>query len=186
MAPGDNRPLTPRPPMVHHESHKPEGRLPYIPYSTERDLIAHYAKHAEESRAKNKALQELRNAEKAKNRNSVQSNATDASNFTMGGRKKYIGPWELGKTLGKGATARVRAARHSVTGQMAAVKIIQKHAPKIVQAGSLATISAIDREDKANWEKMPFGIEREVAIMKLIEHPHILRLYDIWENRSEM
>lgn len=182
----ENRPATPRPPMVHHESHKPEGRLPYIPYSTDRDLIATYAKHAEESRAKNKALEELRNAEKKKARNSVQSNATDASNYTMGGRKKYIGPWELGKTLGKGATARVRAARHSVTGQMAAVKIIQKNAPKIVQAGSLATISMLDRQDEANLEKMPLGIEREVAIMKLVDHPHVLRLYDIWENRQEI
>jgi hypothetical protein len=33
---------------------------------------------------------------------------------------------------------------------------------------------------------MPIGIEREVAIMKLIQHPNIMKLYDIWENRTEM
>jgi hypothetical protein len=36
------------------------------------------------------------------------------------------------------------------------------------------------------FRRMPYGIEREVAIMKLIEHPHIMKLYDIWENRTEM
>jgi serine/threonine protein kinase len=34
--------------------------------------------------------------------------------------------------------------------------------------------------------RMPVGIEREVAIMKLIQHPNIMKLYDIWENRTEM
>ena len=33
---------------------------------------------------------------------------------------------------------------------------------------------------------MPFGIEREVVIMKLIEHPNVINLYDVWENRGEL
>lgn len=104
-------------------------------------------------------------------------------------RKTHIGPWHLGKTLGKGATARVRMARHCITGQLAAIKIVQKKNAQLSQAGSLA---ALDLKDAAlngqddGARKMPFGIEREVAIMKLIEHPHIMKLYDIWENRTEM
>jgi len=27
-------------------------------------------------------------------------------------------------------------------------------------------------------------VEREIAIMKLIEHPHVLGLYDIYENKK--
>jgi BR serine/threonine kinase len=27
-------------------------------------------------------------------------------------------------------------------------------------------------------------VEREIAIMKLIEHPHVLRLYDVYESRK--
>ena len=27
-------------------------------------------------------------------------------------------------------------------------------------------------------------VEREIAIMKLIEHPHILGLYDVYENKK--
>jgi serine/threonine protein kinase len=41
-----------------------------------------------------------------------------------------------------------------------------------------------DAEDGV--KRMPVGIEREVAIMKLIRHPNIMKLYDIWENRTEM
>lgn len=103
--------------------------------------------------------------------------------------KKCIGPWKLGKTLGKGATARVRLARHVITGQEAAVKIVLKKDAYLSQAGSLADLDRADlrRPDPEDGlRKMPVGIEREVAIMKLIQHPHIMELYDIWENRTEM
>lgn len=128
------------------------------------------------------------NAGTESNRNSqistVSSNASDAKRI-----KSCIGPWKLGKTLGKGATARVRLARHAYTGQEAAIKIVQKRNAQMSQAGSLA---ALDRAESTMTEsedgirRMPIGIEREVAIMKLIQHPNIMKLYDIWENRTEM
>ena len=114
----------------------------------------------------------------------VSTNASDGKKL-----KVMVGPWRLGRTLGRGATARVRRARHATSGQDAAVKIVQKRNAQISQAGSLADL------DKAmsaapnlgdGLRRMPVGIEREVAIMKLIEHPNIMKLYDIWENRDEM
>lgn len=122
------------------------------------------------------------------NRNSqistVSTNASDGKKI-----KSHIGPWKLGKTLGKGATARVRLARHAYTGQEAAIKIVQKKNAQISQAGSLA---ALDQAESSRpnpgdgTRRMPIGVEREVAIMKLVQHPNIMRLYDIWENRTEM
>ena len=59
----------------------------------------------------------------------------------------------------------------------------------LVQDSSLAALSKWDTSmpDQINGEiRVPMAIEREVAILKLIEHPHIMQLYDIWENRSEM
>ena len=35
-----------------------------------------------------------------------------------------IGPWKLGRTLGRGSTGRVRLAKNTTTGQLAAVKIV--------------------------------------------------------------
>lgn len=35
-------------------------------------------------------------------------------------------------------------------------------------------------------EKVLLGIEREIVIMKLIDHPNVLSLYDVWETSSEL
>jgi serine/threonine-protein kinase HSL1, negative regulator of Swe1 kinase len=105
--------------------------------------------------------------------------------------KTHIGPWQLGKTLGKGSSARVRLAQHRVTRQLVAVKIVAKSTAHKNQAGSLANLDSIDvRTPSTNADqglrRMPLAIEREVAILKLIQHPNIIKLFDIWENRSEM
>lgn len=103
--------------------------------------------------------------------------------------KTHIGPWQLGRTLGKGSSARVRLCRHNITNQLAAVKIVNRRMAYLVQDSSLAALSKWDSSlpEEVNGEmRVPMAIEREVAILKLIEHPHIMKLYDIWENRSEM
>ncbi|KAJ5699076.1 hypothetical protein N7462_001081 [Penicillium macrosclerotiorum] len=119
-------------------------------------------------------------------RNSVVSAASILSN--KGKRKTHVGPWQLGRTLGKGATGRVRLAKHAVTGQTAAIKIVSKKSAAMVQSESIA---AMDRNvgnfsGFSNARQMPCGIEREVVIMKLIEHQNVISLYDVWENRGEL
>ncbi|KAK4248886.1 hypothetical protein C7999DRAFT_13228 [Corynascus novoguineensis] len=116
----------------------------------------------------------------------VSSNAS-----SMRQLKTHIGPWQLGKTLGKGSSARVRLARHRVTHQLVAIKIVAKSTAHITQAGSLANLDSIDYRKSTTSandgiRRMPLAIEREVAILKLIRHPNIIELQDIWENRSEI
>ncbi|EPQ31486.1 uncharacterized protein PFL1_00821 [Pseudozyma flocculosa PF-1] len=91
---------------------------------------------------------------------------------------KNIGPWKLDKLIGQGASGRVRLATHSVTGQQAAVKII----PRTLINQS--RMSLRDADAKAN--KMILGIEREIVIMKLIEHPNLLGLWDVYETSKEL
>lgn len=126
-------------------------------------------------------------AEAAK-RLSAASYASTSSSQSKKNYKTHIGPWQLGKTLGKGSSARVRLCRHSITRQMAAVKIVNRRMAYLVQDSSLAALSKWDSSlPEVNGEmRVPVAIEREVAILKLIEHPNIMKLYDIWENRSEM
>ena len=102
--------------------------------------------------------------------------------------KKAVGPWRLGKTIGKGATGRVRKARHEYTGQDAAVKIISKKSAEIFKSQSIMAMDTLSlKTGKTDGRKlMPFGIERECVIMKLIDHPNIISLYDMWENRGEL
>lgn len=126
-----------------------------------------------------------RNAAK---RSSQASTATTARS-SEGGIKSYIGPWQLGRTLGKGSSARVRLARHRVTHQSVAVKIIAKRTAYLSQAGSIAKLDKAERnkpEEEDGVRRMPVTIEREIAIMKLIEHEKVIKILDVWENRNEM
>ena len=38
----------------------------------------------------------------------------------------------------------------------------------------------------AHAEKVLLCIEREIVIMKLIDHPNVLNLYDVWETANEL
>ncbi|KAG9335015.1 hypothetical protein JZ751_006156 [Albula glossodonta] len=74
------------------------------------------------------------------------------------GRPLQVGFYEIIRTLGKGNFAVVKLARHKVTKTQVAIKIIDK-----------------TRLNSSNLEK----IYREVQIMKLLNHPHIIKLYQI-------
>ncbi|KAI7826627.1 kinase-like domain-containing protein [Gamsiella multidivaricata] len=80
---------------------------------------------------------------------------------------EHVGPYLLGRTLGKGSSGCVKLAHHRRTKEQVAVKIISK--------ASLINRAAVHR-----------GIEREIAIMKLINHPHVIRLYDVYETDKEL
>ncbi|KAH3674324.1 hypothetical protein WICMUC_003396 [Wickerhamomyces mucosus] len=87
-----------------------------------------------------------------------------------------IGPWKLGKTLGTGSTGRVLLAEHQQTGQKAAVKIVSKS--KLNNSNNEVLDDTNKGRDAAG---LAYGIEREIIIMKLLNHPNVLRLYDVWE-----
>ncbi|WVQ91456.1 hypothetical protein IAS59_005254 [Cryptococcus gattii] len=101
---------------------------------------------------------------------------TNGSN--MRDEKQYIGQWRIGRTIGKGSSGRVKIAKHAVTGKYAAIKIV----PKGLILNSRMSMS----EAGAKADKVLLGIEREIVIMKLIDHPNVLNLYDVWETSSEL
>ncbi|GMR62437.1 hypothetical protein PMAYCL1PPCAC_32632, partial [Pristionchus mayeri] len=85
---------------------------------------------------------------------------------TGGGRlqqAQYCGPYRLEKTLGKGQTGLVKTGTHCISGRKVAIKIVNK-----------------EKLSDSVLQK----VEREIAIMKLIEHPHVLHLYDVYENKK--
>ena len=73
---------------------------------------------------------------------------------------------------------RVRIARHVKTKQYAAVKIVSKTA----LVNSRMSLNSLAEDH----ERILLGIEREIVIMKLIDHPNIMRLYDVWETSTEL
>ncbi|XP_035786783.1 serine/threonine-protein kinase BRSK2-like isoform X1 [Anopheles albimanus] len=76
---------------------------------------------------------------------------------------QYVGPYRLERTLGKGQTGLVKLGVHCVLGKKVAIKIINR--------------------EKLS-ESVLMKVEREIAIMKLIDHPHVLGLTDVYENRK--
>ncbi|XP_014968796.2 serine/threonine-protein kinase BRSK2 isoform X1 [Macaca nemestrina] len=76
---------------------------------------------------------------------------------------QYVGPYRLEKTLGKGQTGLVKLGVHCVTCQKVAIKIVNR--------------------EKLS-ESVLMKVEREIAILKLIEHPHVLKLHDVYENKK--
>uniref|UniRef100_A0A673A348 non-specific serine/threonine protein kinase n=1 Tax=Sphaeramia orbicularis TaxID=375764 RepID=A0A673A348_9TELE len=71
-----------------------------------------------------------------------------------------VGHYEIERTIGKGNFAVVKLATHIITKAKVAIKIVDK-----------------TQLDDENLKK----IFREVQIMKLLKHPHIIRLYQVME-----
>ncbi|KAK8212894.1 serine/threonine-protein kinase gin4 [Zalaria obscura] len=141
----------------------------------------------------NKRVSAIVEQEKPRNtkRDSEISNASSTASGAQK-RKRKIGRWQLGKTIGKGGCSTVRLVRHVDSGQIGAVKIISRKMAETVRAQSLANLVDADKSiaDLVAAGKMlpppPPGLMREIAVMKLLDHPNIVRLYDVWENRNEL
>jgi len=87
------------------------------------------------------------------------------------------GTWRYNNRLTL-CSGRVKIAKHAITGKYAAIKIV----PKGLILSSRMSVSAAG----ARADKVLLGIEREIVIMKLIDHPNVLNLYDVWETSSEL
>ncbi|KAG7093594.1 hypothetical protein E1B28_007260 [Marasmius oreades] len=91
---------------------------------------------------------------------------------------KQIGAWKMGRTIGRGSSGRVKLARHAKSGQMAAVKIVSK-------SFLYSRTESLD-EAASEAEYKELSLQREIIVMKLIEHPNVMRLYDVWDLPDEI
>lgn len=163
--------------LPHNESIVPNGTL----------AVRHEQSSPENKRLSTVVTNDAR-PHNTKRDSQISNASTNASNTTRR-RKTHIGPWQLGRTIGRGGCSRVRLVRHSGTGQFGAAKIISKATAEKVRALSLANLIQSAEHDSTLYpdgKVIPFGLEREICIMKLLDHPNIVRLYDIWENHNEL
>ena len=158
--------------IPHHESLRPGGTLQI------RNEVGTTNNNVEDKR-----LSAITNEEQPSSKRDSQISAV-STNASGPRRKRFVGPWNLGRTIGKGGSGRVRKARHIMTGQEAAVKIISKKVAETLRSESIANMDTLS--NTGQQRDIPFGIEREVVIMKLIEHPNIIKIFDVWENRGEL
>lgn len=81
-------------------------------------------------------------------------------------RQIYLPNYRMGKTLGIGSFGKVKVAEHILTGHKVAIKILNRK-----------KIKAIDMEEK---------VRREIKILRLFMHPHIIRLYEVLETPHDI
>merc|ERR1719504_455966 len=84
----------------------------------------------------------------------------------LGRKPESIGQYIIGKSIGEGTFGKVKLGTHVLTGEKVAVKILEKE--RIV--------------DVADVER----VAREIHILKLIRHPHIIQLYEIIETPRQL
>eukprot|EP01062_Namystynia_karyoxenos_P007009 TRINITY_DN1245_c0_g2_i1.p1 TRINITY_DN1245_c0_g2~~TRINITY_DN1245_c0_g2_i1.p1 ORF type:complete len:334 (+),score=131.08 TRINITY_DN1245_c0_g2_i1:100-1002(+) len=79
---------------------------------------------------------------------------------------KRVGKYELHKTLGSGSFSKVKEGIDVDTGAKYAVKIVDK---------ALLTKGHVEQQ-----------LKREIAIMKLLDHPHVLSMVDVLQTGSNI
>lgn len=77
-----------------------------------------------------------------------------------------IGKYQIVKTLGEGSFGKVKLAYHISTGQRVALKIINR--------------KVLAKSD------MQGRVEREISYLRLLRHPHIIKLYDVIKSKEEI
>ncbi|KAF4390793.1 hypothetical protein G4B88_015683 [Cannabis sativa] len=91
----------------------------------------------------------------------------DGSTGRAGGNVDMFLPnYKLGKTLGIGSFGKVKIAEHALTGHKVAIKILNRR-----------KIKNMEMEEK---------VRREIKILRLFMHPHIIRLYEVIETHSDI
>ncbi|XP_049863971.1 serine/threonine-protein kinase MARK2-like isoform X16 [Schistocerca gregaria] len=93
------------------------------------------------------------------------SSASRVSSRSRTADEPHIGKYKLLKTIGKGNFAKVKLAKHVPTGKEVAIKIIDKTQ---LNPGSLQKLF------------------REVRIMKMLDHPNIVKLFQVIETEKTL
>ena len=78
---------------------------------------------------------------------------------------KLSGLYDLGETIGKGHYAIVKKAKHCIFGAKVAVKVIDK--------------TKLDEISKAH-------LFQEVRCMQLVQHPNVVRLYEVIDTQTKL
>jgi serine/threonine protein kinase len=82
------------------------------------------------------------------------------------GGNKSLGHYILGKTIGEGTFGKVKLGRHILTGERVAVKVLEKD--RIIEVADIERVA------------------REVQLLKLLRHPHVVQLFEIIETKGQL
>lgn len=96
----------------------------------------------------------------------VTTSAPITTSASASGHRGALGHYILGKTIGEGTFGKVKLGRHILTGERVAVKVLEKD--------RIQEVADIER------------VAREVQLLKLIRHPHVVQLLEIIETKNQL
>eukprot|EP00636_Phaeomonas_parva_P006189 CAMPEP_0118868486 /NCGR_PEP_ID=MMETSP1163-20130328/11954_1 /TAXON_ID=124430 /ORGANISM="Phaeomonas parva, Strain CCMP2877" /LENGTH=470 /DNA_ID=CAMNT_0006803169 /DNA_START=125 /DNA_END=1537 /DNA_ORIENTATION=- len=79
---------------------------------------------------------------------------------------RKVGKYLIGHMLGEGTFGKVRFATNSETGEEVAIKVLDK--------------------ERIQRQNMGDQIKREISIMKMIRHPHVVQLHEVLASRTRI
>ncbi|TMW64105.1 hypothetical protein Poli38472_014222 [Pythium oligandrum] len=79
---------------------------------------------------------------------------------------KKVGKYEIGKTLGEGTFGKVKYAVNTETGERVAIKVLDK--------------------EKIQKQNMGAQIKKEISIMKMVRHKHVVVLKEVLASRTKI
>lgn len=90
-------------------------------------------------------------------------------------RKRVLNTYEILSDLGAGQHGKVKLAKHIDTGNLVAIKIVDRTGKPALMLNSLSRGKKQTQEDK---------IRKEIAIMKKCDHPHVVKLIEVLDAES--
>ncbi|CAM0958228.1 unnamed protein product [Alopecurus aequalis] len=82
-------------------------------------------------------------------------------------RAALLGAYELGRTLGEGSFGKVKQARRRATGELFAVKILDR--------GRVLSLRGADDQ-----------VRREIAALTMLTHPNVVRLHEVAASKTKI
>lgn len=79
---------------------------------------------------------------------------------------KKVGKYEIHKTLGEGTFGKVKRALNTETQEWVAIKVLDK--------------------EKIQKQNMGSQVKKEISIMKLVRHPHVVQLKEVLASRTKI
>ncbi|QDZ19798.1 serine/threonine protein kinase [Chloropicon primus] len=95
----------------------------------------------------------------------AQAMSTDISGHVQQGDSLLLS-YRISRTLGFGSFGKVKIGEHILTGHKVAIKVLNR-----------LKVKSMDMEEK---------VRREIKILRLFRHPHIIKLYEVIETKEDI
>ncbi|KAI8801467.1 kinase-like domain-containing protein, partial [Cladochytrium replicatum] len=97
-------------------------------------------------------------------------------------KKRVLGDYNIGKTIGQGAFSKVKIGFHIETNQKVAIKVIDK---KQMEAKAKKAKEAHEQREKRARRNSKTPTDANVQLLMRLDHPNVIKLYQVVENEDE-